>query len=772
MAESSGDEYKQPSSSAAESEDDQESAPDEETSQQSKSVASDGENEQQESSSDIEAPALDDSYHLTQPDDTISRISDSVEDPEETLQADNNESSPDEQDPTDQNKKCEDDPDKTLDYNPSDQSRSMDDSVDTSLSKDVKKSDKTSVSKTSPDVLDSNNDDSISTVSESTPQRSNRKGTIRHGKVSKKSTPKKGPKLIVKITTPVKKVQRSEVSTPVISPKVMPTKKTKKSVGKEGVPTTTQTSTAKLVKDSHVDAKKSKSPPKKISKLSEMKKTTKDSVNNTQDTSAVKQPTDSSKSAQKKKNSDFVAVQNSPQTTRTAKKIGDVEYADIEVVPFVDDFGDTSKPKKKSSSKLPSKSSKRKQLKPDVIPPTPPRPPKVGSQKDTSSKDSQNTDVEKGKQTTQKKKHKSSDAALKTLSAFRKTIGSIITPPTTGTSEPPKKKQRVQKFSADYDDGGGAGPSNASPTSSRNKSVADNPSPNVNPLVAPKKNNKNKKSSAQKPTNVTGKVTPTIELEQQKVQVLKELSKKYGTGQSPIIIAPQMMSPTPSTETLVARSVDGEEDELTMWGKLIVKKLRKFKDKQKMEDVQNYIHVLITDAERGHWSKPSSLMATPRQQQIPPTVVHLDATPDRAHMVTHTIRSPMPRPGNAERLVRSQNIRPTNVNQPHVGVSSHEVNRPTENTSSVGNRPRPNLPTPLPNLQMETSGVVGEHLRLLNQQPDEFTYTWQGPSGPAGQASHPPQIFLNYPQYARERDEREETDQNVVQCSQRNFTSM
>ena len=55
-----------------------------------------------------------------------------------------------------------------------------------------------------------------------------------------------------------------------------------------------------------------------------------------------------------------------------------------------------------------------------------------------------------------------------------------------------------------------------------------------------------------------------------------------------------MMSPTPSTESVVARSVEGEEDELTMWGKLIVKKLRKFKDKQKMEDVQNHIHVLIT----------------------------------------------------------------------------------------------------------------------------------------------------------------------------------
>ena len=563
------------------------------------------------------------------------------------------------------------------------------------------------------------------------------------------------------------------MSTPVISPKVTPTKKNKKSFGKEGVTTTTQISTVKLVKDSQLDAKKSRSPKKPVSKVSESKKTTKDSVNNTQEPSADKHQQDSSKSSQKRKVNGVVPVQNSPQTTKPQKRIGDVEYADIEVVPFVDDFGDTSKPKKKSSSKLPSESTKRKQIEPDVIPPTPPRPPKIVSQKDKSSKDSQTTDSDRSKQTTQKKKHKSSDAALKTLSAFRKTIGSIITPPTTSTSEPPKKKQRVQKFSADYDDGGGAGPSNASPpTSSRNKTVADNTAQNVNPLVAPKKKVKTKKNSAQTPADVTGKVTPTMELEQQKVQVLKELSKKYGTGQSAIIIAPQMMSPTPSTESVVARSVEGEEDELTMWGKLIVKKLRKFKDKQKMEDVQNYIHVLITDAERGHWSKPSSLMATLRQQAIPPTVVHLDATPDRAHMVTHTIRSPMPRPGTAERLVRSQNIRPTNVNQPHVAVSSHEGNRPTDNPLSISNRPRPNLPTPLPNPQMETSGVVGEHMRLLNQQPEEFTYTWQGPSGPAGQASHPPQIFLNYPQYGREREERDDNEQNMVQCSQRNFTSM
>ena len=110
----------------------------------------------------------------------------------------------------------------------------------------------------------------------------------------------------------------------------------------------------------------------------------------------------------------------------------------------------------------------------------------------------------------------------------------------------------------------------------------------VSPLVAPKKKVKSKKPAAQPASVIGGKVTPTMELEQQKVQVLKELTKKYGSGQSLIIIAPQMMSPTLSTESVVARSVEAEEDELIMWGKLIVKKLRKFKDKQKMEDIQNY----------------------------------------------------------------------------------------------------------------------------------------------------------------------------------------
>ena len=262
---------------------------------------------------------MDDSYHLTQPDDTISHISDSVGDPEDTLHAESNDCSPDEQDPTDPTKKSDDDPDKTLDYNPPDQSRSMDDSVDTSVSKDVDKSDKTSVSKTSPDVVDTPNDDTLSTVPKSTPKQSNRKGTIRHGKVSKKTIPKKGPKLLVKITTPVKKVPRSAVSTPVISPKVTPTKKPKKSGGKEGV-ITTQTSTVKLGKDAQINAKKSRSPKKPASKVSESKKTTKDSVTNTPEPSADKNQQDASKSGQKRKVIDVPPVQESPQPTKTKKK--------------------------------------------------------------------------------------------------------------------------------------------------------------------------------------------------------------------------------------------------------------------------------------------------------------------------------------------------------------------------------------------------------------------------------------------------------------------
>ena len=60
-----------------------------------------------------------------------------------------------------------------------------------------------------------------------------------------------------------------------------------------------------------------------------------------------------------------------------------------------------------------------------------------------------------------------------------------------------------------------------------------------------------------------------------------------------------MMSPTPSVGSIGRRGVDDEEDELDMWGRLVVKKLRKFKDKKTQEDVQNYIQLLLTDAGRG-----------------------------------------------------------------------------------------------------------------------------------------------------------------------------
>ena len=65
---------------------------------------------------------------------------------------------------------------------------------------------------------------------------------------------------------------------------------------------------------------------------------------------------------------------------------------------------------------------------------------------------------------------------------------------------------------------------------------------------------------------------------------------------------------------------------------------------------------------------------------------------------------------------------------------------------------------------MHTSGVVGENLRTLNQQPEEFSYTIHGPPGALSQGSHQPHIDLNYNQYGRERQTDEE-EAKQGQCS-------
>ena len=118
-------------------------------------------------------------------------------------------------------------------------------------------------------------------------------------------------------------------------------------------------------------------------------------------------------------------------------------------------------------------------------------------------------------------------------------------------------------------------------------------------------------------------------------KVLKELSAKYGTHQPPIIINPlPITSPTPSVISASMRA-DEEEDDLNIWGRLIVRKLRKFKDKKMQEDVQNFIHVLVTDAEHGEWQKPPSLTVNPHSPQM-----FENKTPERFPQVTHIIRSP------------------------------------------------------------------------------------------------------------------------------------
>ena len=83
------------------------------------------------------------------------------------------------------------------------------------------------------------------------------------------------------------------------------------------------------------------------------------------------------------------------------------------------------------------------------------------------------------------------------------------------------------------------------------------------------------------------------------------------TSQAPIIIAPPLMSPTPSVTSVGHIGLDKEEDEPDMWGRLIVKKLSKFTDKKRQEDVQNYIYFLLTDADRGEWNKPRHLTISP-----------------------------------------------------------------------------------------------------------------------------------------------------------------
>ena len=93
------------------------------------------------------------------------------------------------------------------------------------------------------------------------------------------------------------------------------------------------------------------------------------------------------------------------------------------------------------------------------------------------------------------------------------------------------------------------------------------------------------------------------------------------------------MSPTPSVISARSTRSEDDEDDLTIWGRLIVRKLRKYTDKRLQEDVQNYIHVLVTDAERGEWRKPASLTVNPNSPHLAD-----NKTPERLPHITHIIR--------------------------------------------------------------------------------------------------------------------------------------
>ena len=170
-------------------------------------------------------------------------------------------------------------------------------------------------------------------------------------------------------------------------------------------------------------------------------------------------------------------------------------------------------------------------------------------------------------------------------------------------------------------------------------------------------------------------------VEEEKIQVLKELSAKDGTHQTPIIInPPTMSSPTPSVIS-ASMCADEEEDDLNIWGCLIIRKLRKFKDQKMQEDVQSFIHVLVTDAERGECRKPPSLTVNPN---LPLTFEN--KTPERFPQVTHIFRSPRVNSNQLDQSKPTQTAMgqdsgekqgamnvPQRINQPNAGVAHEEM---------------------------------------------------------------------------------------------------
>ena len=576
------------------------------------------------------------------------------------------------------------------------------------------------------------------------------KTTPKKAKVGSKKRPK--PKLIVKIATPdkTKKVIKQIESSSSIESKKADKIKQSPVKPRDGHPQKNKTTVH--VPDEETDEKTVKSkekpvkpryfrPPSTLEKIGEKPCDTDPDLN--QELGKVVPDDDENtirqfeEEKQKKFAQKMLVIKKEKQTPKATD--------------WPDDFGDKSLPKNKSSSKIPAKSSKKRPITPSVTKPTvvdltttvkrpispraptPPPPDKV-----TKSKSA-------GKDSSTKKKlskpHTSSKDALKTLSELREVEKDI-------TSEPPVKRLKVNKYADDYDDAGGAGTSGG-PTVVPSKT--NNPLSVKNTLLKSKVarshgGSKNKPTSVEQPLD-------KVQIEREKLDALKELTAKYvSTTQAPIIIAPPMMSPTPSVGSIGRRVVDDEEDELDMWGRLVVKKLRKFKDKKTQEDVQNYIQLLLTDAGRGEWNKPRYLSVSP---DIVPRIQNV--TPDRPNQVTHIIRSP----GLIERPNRNQD----NVDRPNQSV---EVPGRSRADTAGGHVAMEGVAIDQLNT---TSTVVGDNLRLLNQNPAEFSYTWQSSSATnMPHAQHNPQIYVNCHGMSRERAQDPEGE---VGCSgQRRFTNL
>ena len=212
---------------------------------------------------------------------------------------------------------------------------------------------------------------------------------------------------------------------------------------------------------------------------------------------------------------------------------------------------------------------------------------------------------------------------------------------------------------------------------------------------------------------------------------------------TPIIInPPPINSPTPSVISASMRAEE-EEDDLNIWGRLIVRKLRKFKDKKMQEDVQNFIHVLVTDADTPH--------------------MYENRTPERLPQVTHIIRSPRVSSNPKDQAKTTQSVMrqdssgnqgvsnpPQRIPQPIVGVGPEEI---ASNFAGVAHQ------------QVTTARNSN-----LESENTEFMYTLQASHATLAQGQHNPHIYLNYNQFGGER--QVDNSQQQTSCSGRTYTQL